>query len=88
MPYQQGNFREQLVPVASKLREGRALIRPVSQVTVRLKPIAGQDRFASTVDSILRWLNNRAGHSLPDSAWQRNRLLKNPTYSRIAIPGI
>ncbi len=71
MPYQQGNFREQLVPVASKLREGRALIRPVSQVTVRLKPIAGQDRFSSTVDNILRWLNNRAGHSLPDSAWQR-----------------
>jgi hypothetical protein len=71
MPYQQRNFREQLAPIASKLREGRALIRPVSQVTVRLKPIVGIDRFANTVDDILRWLNNRAGRSLPDAAWQR-----------------
>lgn len=62
---------EQLSPIRAKLNEGRALIRPVSQVEVRLKPIAGQDRFDATVDHVLRWMNNRAGHKLPTAAWER-----------------
>ncbi|MEN1565188.1 hypothetical protein AAIH74_36220, partial [Pseudomonas aeruginosa] len=57
--------------IRAKLNEGRALIRPVSQVTVRLKPIAGQDRFDATVDHILRWMNKRAGRKLPPVAWER-----------------
>lgn len=64
-------LREQLAPIASRLRENRALIRPVSQVQLRLKPSRDGDLFASTVDHILRWMNNRAGRKLPNEAWQR-----------------
>ncbi len=64
-------MREQLAPLASRLRENRALIRPVSQVQLRLKPSRDGDLFASTVDYILRWMNNRAGRKLPNEAWQR-----------------
>lgn len=65
------DLREQLSPIAVKLREGRSIIRPVSQVTVTLKSIPGKDRFNLTVDSILRWMNRRAGRALPDEAWNR-----------------
>jgi hypothetical protein len=65
------NIKDQLTPIAAKLREGRSVIRPVSQVTLRLKPAQGKDRFASTIDDILRWMNNRAGRTLPEAAWQR-----------------
>jgi hypothetical protein len=65
------DLREQLAPINARLREGYSLIRPVSQVTIRLKQMAGRDRFALTIDNILRWMNNRAGRRLPDSAWQR-----------------
>lgn len=71
MNTQSRDIREQLTPIAEKLREGRSIIRPVSQVTLRLKPVPGQDRFAATVDEILRWMNRRAGRSLPATAWQR-----------------
>lgn len=71
MNTQSSDVREQLTPIAAKLREGRAIIRPVSQVTLRLKPVPGKDRFATTVDDILRWINRRAGRSLPAAAWQR-----------------
>lgn len=71
MNAQSRDIREQLTPIAAKLREGRSIIRPVSQVTLRLKPVSGQDRFAATVDDILRWINRRAGRALPPSAWQR-----------------
>lgn len=60
-----------MTPISAKLREGRSIIRPVSQVTLRLKPVPGQDRFATTVDDILRWINRRAGRDLPAAAWQR-----------------
>lgn len=66
-----GSLREQLAPVAAKLREHRALIRPVSQVLLRLKAVEGKDRYALTVDQVLRWMDRRAGKRLPDAAWQR-----------------
>lgn len=71
MIQQSRDFKEQLAPVAAKLREGQSLIRPISQITLRLKPTDGKDRFASTIDQILRWMNRRAGRALPTSAWQR-----------------
>lgn len=71
MNAQSRNIRAQLTPIAAKLREGRSIIRHVSQVTLRLKPAPGQDRFAKTVDDILRWINRRAGRALPPAAWQR-----------------
>ncbi|MBB6560047.1 hypothetical protein HNP48_002719 [Acidovorax soli] len=71
MNTQSRDARELLTPIAAKLREGRSVIRPVSQVTLRLKPVPGVDRFAATVDEILRWINRRAGKALPAVAWQR-----------------
>ena len=71
MNTQSRDIREQLTPISAKLREGRSIIRPVSQVTLRLKPVQGQDRFGTTVDDILRWINRRAGRALPAEAWQR-----------------
>lgn len=63
------SLREQLVPMGAALREGRAQIQPVSQVTLRLKPGAHGDRFHETVRDILQWMNKRAGEKLPDEAW-------------------
>lgn len=71
MTRQLRDIRDQLTPIAARLREGRSVIRPVSQVAFRLKPIPNKDRFAATVDDILRWMNRRAGRTLPDAAWQR-----------------
>ena len=65
------DLKDQLTPIAVKLREGRSVIRPISQVTLCLKATPGKDRFASTVDDILRWMNKRAGRYLPEAAWQR-----------------
>lgn len=64
-------LREQMTPAASRLRDNRALIRPVSQVQLVLKRAGDEDLFAATVDHILRWMNNRAGRTLPREAWQR-----------------
>lgn len=71
MNAQSRDIRDQLAPIAATLREGRSIIRPVCQVTVRLRPVSGQDRYAKTVDDILRWMNRRAGRALPPAAWQR-----------------
>ena len=71
MAHQSKDVKDQLTPIAAKLREGRSIIRPVSQVNLRLKATLGRDRYAETVDNILRWMNNRAGKTLPDAAWQR-----------------
>lgn len=62
---------EQLAPVAARLRQGQALVRPVSQVLVRLSVEGDSDLFNRTVDHVLRWMNNRAGGRLPREAWQR-----------------
>lgn len=63
------DMKEQLVPIAEKLREGASVIRPVSQVTLRLRAVKGHDRFTESIKHILRWMNRRAGRSLPDAAW-------------------
>lgn len=72
MSFAAKGLREQLAPIATKIREGRAVVRPISQVAVTLKPVPGRDRFALTVDSILRWMNRRAGRTLPAEAWNRS----------------
>jgi len=64
-------MREKLAPVASKVREIRANVRVVSQISIRLHPVPGRDRFEMTIDSVLRWMNQRAGRGLPHQAWKR-----------------
>ncbi len=68
-PRQPSTLREQLSPLVAKLRATRAAIRPVSQVVIRLKPVARTNRFAETVKAVLRWMDNRAGRRLPKAAW-------------------
>lgn len=63
---------QQIPPLSAKLREARALIRPVSQVNLRLRAIPGRDRFHETVGKVLPWLNKRAGRPLPKEAWQHH----------------
>lgn len=65
------SLAEQLAPIAPRIRETRARIRAVSQVSLRLPHDPGKDRFGTTVDAILRWADNRAGHRLPAEARQR-----------------
>lgn len=67
----ENNSKTQITAIAEKLREGRSLIRPVSQVIVRLTAQKDTDIFAKTVDSTLKWMNERAGRALPRNAWQR-----------------
>jgi hypothetical protein len=63
------SLQEQLVPLSAAFRETRAHIQPVCQITLRLQPRAGGDRFHETVRDILQWMNNRAGQRLPEEAW-------------------
>ncbi|MBN8477377.1 MAG: hypothetical protein J0L91_00255 [Burkholderiales bacterium] len=62
------SLADQLAPVAPRVREVRARIRPVSQSSLSLGRTAKGDRFATTVDAVLRWANNRAGRRLPEDA--------------------
>ncbi len=64
------DIKEQLAPIAAKLREGLSVVRPVSQVTLRLRAVKGHERFTESIKHILRWMNRRAGRSLPEAAWQ------------------
>lgn len=69
---QQEKTSSQRVPsISAKLRQGHAIIRPVSQVNLRLRAIPGRDRFAETIDKVLPWLKERAGRALPREALQR-----------------
>ncbi len=54
---------------AYRVRDGRAIVRPVSQVTLKLKPIARNARFNEVVAECLKWLARRAGRTFPDVAW-------------------
>lgn len=65
------SLAEQLAPIAPRIRETRARIRAVSQVSLKLPHEPAKDRFGATVDAILRWADNRAGHHMPAEARQR-----------------
>lgn len=64
------DIKEQLVPIAAKLRQGFSIVRPVSQVTLRLRTTKGHDRFAESIKHILKWMSRRAGLKLPEAAWE------------------
>lgn len=71
MADQKKNFREQLAPMALKLKDRRSIIRPISQVALSLNPTDGVDLFDKTVRIVLNWIGNRAGKKLPEEAWRR-----------------
>ncbi|MDR2710126.1 MAG: hypothetical protein LBB65_02120 [Burkholderiales bacterium] len=66
----QRDMKEQLAPIAARLQEGSSIIRPVSQVILRLRAVKKHDRFTESVKHILQWMKSRAGRKLPDAAWQ------------------
>src|SRR5687768_15409678 len=66
----QRTLREQLAPLAAKLRPSHSLVQPVSQIHLRLKPDGNKDRFADAGKMVIRWMDNRAGRRLPPEAWQ------------------
>ena len=64
------SLAEQLAPLAPRIRETRARIRAVSQVSIKLSGTPRKDRFDETVDTILRWADKRAGQRMPVEARQ------------------
>lgn len=67
---QHGTIAEQLAPLASEMRTRASIIRPVSQVLLRLpSPITPESAFQSAQQEVLKWLRKRAGQNLPASAW-------------------
>lgn len=63
-------MKEKISPIAARLRDGFSVVRPVSQVTLRLRASNGRDRFTESIRHILRWIDQRAGRKLPDAAWE------------------
>ena len=63
-------LQAQLAPMATRMRSSHALIEPVSQVSMRLLPVSGKDRFAEGAASVLKWMARRAGRKLPKEAWE------------------
>jgi hypothetical protein len=60
-------FASALAPVAARLRQREATVRPISQVIVQLA--AGEATFTAARNAVLRWMDNRAGRKLPKIAW-------------------
>lgn len=62
---------EQFSPIGVRSAEDRSLIRPVSQINIRLISQPGKNRFEATVDHVLHWMKKRSGRALPLEAWER-----------------
>ena len=60
-------FASALSPLAVKLRQREATVRPVSQIILQLS--ADNDAFNAARDTVLHWIDNRAGRKLPQIAW-------------------
>ena len=64
-------LREQLAPISARMKQGQSSVQLVSQVMLRLESSTPKtkDRFQSTVRTILKWMDKRAGRPLPKEAW-------------------
>jgi len=62
--------KRQFAPSGPKPKKSQPVIRPVSQVQLRLKRTSqNKDLFLDTVHHVLRWLAKKAGPKLPPEAW-------------------
>ena len=61
-------FAEPLAPVATRLRQREGLVRPVSQVILRLRRDGEHAPFDAARCTVLEWMARRAGKRLPDEA--------------------
>ena len=57
-----------LAPVATRLRQREGLVRPVSQVILRLRRDGDRAPFEASRGTVLEWMARRAGKQLPDEA--------------------
>lgn len=62
-------LQAQLSAATTRMRTGRALIEPVSQVALQLQSAGDADHFQVTATVVLRWMARRAGRKMPDEAW-------------------
>ncbi len=61
-------FAQALAPVATELRQREGLVRPVSQVILRLRRDGDRVPFEVARGTVLEWMARRAGKRLPDEA--------------------
>ena len=56
-------------PLDTRSTEPRTLVQPVSQVAFRLRPDVSRNPLEYAAKAVLKWMNDRAGQSLPPQAW-------------------
>ena len=61
-------FRQELAPVATRRRQREGLVRPVTQVILRLRPKDECAPFEAARGTVLEWMARRAGKRLPNEA--------------------
>ena len=54
----------------AQLRKTHSIVRPVSQVNLRIRGEDQEEAFRNARQAVLAWMSNRAGRKLPDSAWR------------------
>ena len=61
-------IRAALAPVATRFRKSQMVVRPISQVN--LKICGNPDAFSQARKICLDWINRKAGKPLPQTAWE------------------
>ena len=51
-------------------RENESLVRPISQVVLKIPKNVNSSAFGNTRKAILEWIDRRAGRPLPEEAWK------------------
>lgn len=62
-------LKEQLTSIYNRTFSKSSMVQPVSQVTFECKSIDTQSAFLTAQKEVLKWVAPRAGHQLPDKAW-------------------
>ena len=56
--------------LAASSRKNESLVRPISQVVLKIPKSVDASAFENTRKVILEWINRRAGKPLPEEAWK------------------
>jgi hypothetical protein len=59
-----------LAPLRAQLRKSHSIVRPVSQVNLRIRGDDQEEAFRNARQAVLAWMSNRAGRKLPEAAWR------------------
>ncbi len=63
------SLADQLRPVQQQMHEQYSSVLPVSQVSIKINPRAGNDSFTAAQKQVLQWIDKRVGQRLPAEAW-------------------